>query len=91
MGTGRRFKEFEFSYIPGPGMYKLRGFSDDVLLEAEKRLKMRKDKGSGEEMRMDPFDDMMEMIENDQSFEERETIEKMSGNINTYEEEKVTI
>ena len=37
MGVSKRFKEFEYSYVPGPGTYKLKGFSDIVIQESQKR------------------------------------------------------
>jgi hypothetical protein len=39
MGLSKRFGDFKYSYIPGPGMYKLRGFADNVLIKAEKTNK----------------------------------------------------
>jgi hypothetical protein len=90
MGTGKRFKDLEYSYIPGPGMYKIRGFSDDILLQAEKLMKNRKYTKNKDEGRINEhIDQMMEMIENE-SYEERDTNGAMSSHMNTYEDEKVT-
>lgn len=36
-----RFKEFEYSPIPGPGNYKIEGFADELLKKNEKLVKYR--------------------------------------------------
>jgi hypothetical protein len=35
-GTSIRFKDFEFDTIPGPGYYKIKGFSDETIEKATK-------------------------------------------------------
>ena len=40
-----RFKEFEYSPIPGPGNYKIEGFADDLL---KKNAKLVRDSFSPE-------------------------------------------
>ena len=91
MGTGKRFKDFEYSYVPGPGMYKIRGFSDDLLLQTEKLMKNRKyTKNQEEEVKVNGhIEQMMDMMENE-SYEERDTNGLISSHMNTYDEENVT-
>ena len=31
-----RFKDFEYSSVPGPGLYKLKGFADEAVEKATK-------------------------------------------------------
>lgn len=90
MGTGKRFKDFEYSYVPGPGMYKIRGFSDDLLLQTEKLMKNKKNTKNKEEDKVNGhIEHMMEMMENE-SYEERDTNGLISSHMNTYDEENVT-
>ena len=38
MGRSVRFRDFEYSKITGPGNYKIKGFSDDVIKKNLKYL-----------------------------------------------------
>ena len=40
-GTSIRFKEFEYSPIPGPGNYNVEGFADNLLNKNSKLVKYR--------------------------------------------------
>lgn len=46
MGGGKRFNGFQYSAIPGPGNYKIPGFSDNLLRDVEKR-KIANEKAKG--------------------------------------------
>ncbi len=67
MGLGSRFEEFKYSYIPGPGMYKLRGFAEEVSKKAEKlnRNKEKLTKITMANGRTNTASEMMEMLENE--------------------------
>ena len=69
MGTAKRYQDFRYSEVPGPGQYKIKGFSDLVVQEAE-RIRKRKPEGSDSDNRN--ANDMITMLrkEEDQSREE---------------------
>ena len=80
MGLGRRFEEFKYSYIPGPGMYKLRGFAEDVSKKAEKlnRNKEKLTKITNANRKINTVSEMMEMLENEN--EDEMLVSSNSGN-----------
>jgi hypothetical protein len=64
MGEGQRSGKFQYSAIPGPGYYKIPGFTDNLIRDISKRKaknlesKMNKKKGQ-----QDMFD-MLDKINN---------------------------
>jgi hypothetical protein len=41
MGTSNKNQEFQYSAIPGPGLYKIPGFSDLILRDVEKKQNLK--------------------------------------------------
>ncbi len=48
MSGGKRFNEFQYSFIPGPGYYKLPGFTDELIRKIQKKTikKMKSNNGN---------------------------------------------
>jgi hypothetical protein len=86
MGLSKRFGDFKYSYIPGPGMYKLKGFADDVVLRADKAIKNKKklqekhqtlySKKSASGAESNIVSEMMEMLENENDQEYQNAAEE---------------
>ncbi len=65
-----RFKEFEYSPIPGPGNYKIVDFADDLLKKNEKLVRYRESLSNDSKKN---------------SIEKRKSIEVIDENQNEYE------
>lgn len=65
MGVSKREKDFVYSEIPGPGYYKIPGFTDTLLREAEKRNnhKFSNLAGSTGDMEHKHMGEMMDMLD----------------------------
>jgi hypothetical protein len=76
MGVSKRFKDFEYSYVPGPGTYKLKGFSDIVVQESQKR-RIKKEEAKAQVMEsVGDGNKIMEMTEENSYFDQMEEIEE---------------
>lgn len=65
MGKSKRFGNFEFSHVPGPGLYKIPGFTDQLLKKLEKKLNSQGkniNKLTNNELRKE-MGDMMDILE----------------------------
>lgn len=69
MGVSKRFSDFKYSYVPGPGMYKIKGFAEEVTKKAEKTSKF-KEKNQFKETKYENKSVLLNQGENMEVFED---------------------
>lgn len=77
MGSGQRFLEFRDLKVPGPGEYKITGFTDNLLKKVDKKKKPEIKK---EELKANAFENMEKMMTN--------IIENSNDDIHDHEDSK---
>ena len=76
MGLGKRFKDFKYSATPGPGMYKLRGFAEEVTKKAEKFTHQKESAH-----KIPPMNNKAELLEHSENETEQNVLESAERNV----------